>query len=221
MDQQEPYWTLAECVAWVRHLDEEAVKGCIDLGLLLEIPDEILQILGALRQCCRDGSLQAVGRRSDPSPDALHRVPYDPWQGEERAQFEPVPSAEWTILDWSVGPRYPRGALSDRSGVLRWVDVAFAKSKVIKRWPASGAPQPANIKKARGPKSQGPRMRGALTELIDAGQDFSTTKVAYAAVMKHLRIPEKTRGWTYRTFHVHCSDLLHCTVDQSKAKLRN
>ena len=106
MDQQDHYWTLAECVAWVRHRDDEAVKRCVDPDLLLEMPDEILQILRTLRECCREGSLQAFGRRWDPSPYALHRVPYDPWQGNARAQVEPVPSAEWTILDWSVGPRY-------------------------------------------------------------------------------------------------------------------
>jgi len=50
MDQQELYWTLAECVAWVRHRDDEAVNGCVDPGLSLEIPDEILQILRALRE---------------------------------------------------------------------------------------------------------------------------------------------------------------------------
>jgi hypothetical protein len=73
MDQREPYWTLAECVAWVRTRDHEAVKGCVDPGLSLKIPDEILQILEDLRQRCREGSLQACGRRWDPSPDALPR----------------------------------------------------------------------------------------------------------------------------------------------------
>ena len=85
MDQRELYWTLAECIAWARTRDDEAVKGCADPGLSLEIPDDVLQILEDLRQRCRDGSLRAQGRRWDPLPGALDRVPYDPWSGRAKA----------------------------------------------------------------------------------------------------------------------------------------
>jgi len=220
MDQRELYWTLAECIAWARTRDDEAVKGCADPGLSLEIPDDVLQILEDLRQRCRDGSLRAQGRRWDPLPGALDRVPYDPWSGRPKAQFEPVPSPEWSILNWAIGPRYPRGALSDRSGVLRWVDVAFAKSQVIEQWPASGEPprtvgsgQQLDKKKPLGRRSQGPRMHAALSELIRAGNEFGSKKAARVAVMNKLGIPEGKQGWSYRTFLDHCSDLLNGSAD--------
>jgi hypothetical protein len=43
-------------------------------------------------------------------------------------------------------------------------------------------------------------MRKALEELLGTGAKFSTWKMAHRAVLKHLEVAERARGWSYETF---------------------
>ncbi len=131
----EPYWSLAEAVAWIEGRD-----GAREAGAAKWSPPQPAT-LAELHRLCRVGKVQAIGQRCPPPPppfsDGREMIRAMHAAAHPAGPAERISAYEWARLEWRRNTAgAPIGDLKPaRIDWPAWSQVLFRRKDVGKCWP--------------------------------------------------------------------------------------